>query len=615
MGTITYIRDTLRNIVSGLGTERDKSSHSEHRLVMYTDQQLLEIYRSSWLARKMVDLPAFDSVRKWRDWQGTAAHITLVEAEEKRLGLQAKILEAQIKARIFGGAGIYIGTEDGADPSVPLDIERIKKGGVKYLHVILGRDLQPAEPIKILTDPHFGRPEYYTMGTGPIAGAGPQTRIHPSRIIPFVGELHVDPERTVTALGLGWGDSILLSRMDALNQAESVAANVSSLVFEAKVDVVKVPDLMSHLADPVFRDRLVERFNLAAMAKGNNGVLMLDNEEDYQQKSASFATLPDLIDRFFQIASAAADIPATRFMAQSPAGMNATGESDLRNYYDNIAAMQNIELTPTIHPLDEALIRSALGTRPTDLHYIWSSLWQMSDKERAEIGKMNMEIIVGMNNTGLYPPEALANAGANMMVESSVMPGILEAIEKAGGLPDYDLGGDNDNDAGDGEDDEQTPRRVAANDATPKTLYVRRDVLNHQAIRDHYSAQGFDVTVQNLHVTVIYSDAPVDWFAVGDAWEEKIELPAGGARDHEFFGPPGLEDSPVLMISSRALKWRHEEFKGHGAETTFEEYQPHITLRYKDPSVGDTFKALEPYRGRIVLGPEIFEEVKENAGV
>ena len=83
-----------------------------------------------------------------------------------------------------------------------------------------------------------------------------------------------------------------------------------------------------------------------------------------------------MLDRFLQSVSGAADIPGTRLLGQSPAGMNATGESDLRNYYDRLQAMFR---------MDEALIRSALGSRPADVYYDWAPLWGMSEKEKADV--------------------------------------------------------------------------------------------------------------------------------------------------------------------------------------------------------------------------------------
>jgi phage-related protein (TIGR01555 family) len=105
------------------------------------------------------------------------------------------------------------------------------------------------------------------------------------------------------------------------------------MVFEAKVDIIKLPNFMASLGDERYKSKILERYTLANMAKGINGMLLLDSEEEYETKSASFAQLPEVLDRFLQIVSGAADIPATRLLGQSPAGMNATGESDLRNYY------------------------------------------------------------------------------------------------------------------------------------------------------------------------------------------------------------------------------------------------------------------------------------------
>src|SRR5690606_15495051 len=77
-----------------------------------------------------------------------------------------------------------------------------------------------------------------------------------------------------------------------------------------------------------------------------------------------------------------------------------------------------------------------------------------------------------------------------------------------------------------------------AKDAAPRTLYVRRDVLNVAAIQKWGAGQGFTDIVPDLHVTVAYSRKPVDWFKVGTSWTEKIEI-VGGPRLMESMGPDG----------------------------------------------------------------------------
>ena len=270
-------------------------------------------------------------------------------------------------------------------------------------------------------------------------------------------------------------------------------------------------------------------------------------------------------------------------------------------------------MTPAMYRMDEAIIRSALGARPPEVHYIWSSLWQISDKERADIGKTNAETIKTLNDTGLFPPEALANSGANMLVENSIMPGLEQAIEEAGGLPDYEMEAQ--------QEAEQERLRLEAGargrigqqpvgDAAPRTLYIRRDVLNVEDIRKWARSQGFETVQDGLHVTIIHTRTPLDWIKVGsgDEWagnEGKIEIAPGGPRLMERFG-----DAVVLQFASSRLTWRHEDIKRLGAQTDYPEYQPHITISWD--AAGVDLRAIEPYQGKIELGPEIFAPVKED---
>ena len=124
------IMDGLRNIVANLGTDRDKAAHSYYYNTTIADDQLVAMYRTSAIARNVVDMPAEDATREWREWQADAEQITAIEAEEKRLGLQGKTMQNLKRARLFGGAAIYIGTRD-LDASKPLDPARIGRASCR----------------------------------------------------------------------------------------------------------------------------------------------------------------------------------------------------------------------------------------------------------------------------------------------------------------------------------------------------------------------------------------------------------------------------------------------------------------------------------------------------
>ena len=131
------------------------------------------------------------------------------------------------------------------------------------------------------------------------------------------------------------------------------------------------------------------------------------------------------------IASGAADVPATRLLGRSPAGMDATGDGDVRNYYDRLAADQTLRLTPAMARLDEIIIRHTFGDRNHDIHYTWNSLWQMDDKEKADI---NLKIAKAHNfdvQAGLLPPAVLKKARESFLIDNAFMyPGIEAAIEE-----------------------------------------------------------------------------------------------------------------------------------------------------------------------------------------
>ena len=415
--------DKLSNLISGLGTSRDKASGTEYCDRSLTDADLTNAYRNAWLPRKIVEIPALDACRKWRQWSADAKQISAIEAEETRLGLRLKAREALTKARLYGGGGIIIG--DGSrDPSKPLDPATIGLGGIKYLAVISRQYLTSTELDMDPASKYWLKPKMYRLATG-----SDQVDIHPSRVVTFIGNDHPDPQ--LANPWQGWGDSVLKAAWEACLNSDSTLANVASLVFESKVDVISIPGLTDKVSDSDFREAIITRMTLAATGKGINGALLLDSEETYEQKSATFSGLDAIIDRFLQVVSGAADIPTTRLLGRSPAGMNSTGEGDLRNYYDSVQAIQELEIGPEMALLDECLIRSALGARPEEVHYNWASLWQTSDIERAEIGEKIAKTIETLAKTRLIPDDALAATAVNMLTEAGLAPGLEQAVEDA----------------------------------------------------------------------------------------------------------------------------------------------------------------------------------------
>lgn len=607
MGNDLLANDSLRSLTSGMGDPNfDKSASVYYGSHLLSDDMLLNAYRNSWVAKKVVNIPALDALRKGRDWQADQEAIKLIEKEERRLGFWQKMVECKTKARLWGGAAIVIGVEGNEPYSEPFDPEMVKKGGLPFLTVMTRRELMAGQLTTDPTSEFYSKPEFYE-----VSGHGEQhVKIHPSRLVVQLGEPHPDPWNAIGS-HVGWSDSCLQHVYTSLMNADAVPANVASLVFEANVDTFGVPDLMEKLSTKSYETRLLNRLTLANVSKSVNKALIHDTDEEIDRKQINFAGLPDVIQQFLLIVSGAADIPLTRFLGQTPSGLSSTGEGDMKNYYDRVTAIQELEIEPALWRCDEALLRSALGERPDDIFYEWTPLEQINEKDEAEIGLKNVQAAEILGRSGLFDPEELRDAVSNQLIENKFYPGLAEAMKRE---PDFDVFKTEEElamqqqllNGGSSEEDDPTP--VA--DAAPRTLYMRRDVLNAAEIIAHYRGQGVKKLYEpeSMHVTIVYSKTPVDWMKFGEPWNSKITVEPGGPRLHELFGSES--DVLVLQFASGELDYRHRVAREFGASSDHPEYQPHIslTLNGKDVDLDN----VEPWQGEIVLGPEIYQEIKQD---
>lgn len=649
--------DSLENLITGLGTAADKTTGVSFIFNEMSRQQLEMAFRSDWIARKCITIPAADATRQWRSWRSDGGDIEAIETLEKKTKLQSKLRTAITKARLYGGAALLIGVDQGVDMSRPLELEKVGKDSLEFIHVLTRWELSAGELEYDIASDNYGAPKYYTRA------AGDGSRIDPSRIIKFAGNEVPDPLQT-----MGWGDSILNVVHDAVIAAGLTCASGAQLVQETKMDVVYIPELTEALSNRDYESRLTKRFGLANQTKSLYNIMLLDAEEKWERITANFAGLPDVLKLYLLVACGAVDIPATRFLGQSPSGLSATGESDTRNYYDHVKAEQTTVYGVAMGPLDEILIRSATGTKdPGSITSEWNPLWQMGEEQRSTIIVQRANAFKIDHDTGLIPSEVLRDARINQLIEDGTYPGLEQILDDYGPLDPIDdnpepgavigpdgkpisptdpahpanqpkLGPDGKPLLGpDGKPLPAAPakkpspigdmasrvRRASTKnrkyqkmmDGVLRTLYVSRRVLNAGEIIKWAKAQGIPslMPASELHVTICYTRTPVDWALTGEAWGQdedgNMKIRPGGMRALQKFG-----NAVVLCFNSSDLAWRHCSLSNvSGATWDYAEYQPHVTLAYIGTE-DEPFEleGIEAYQGAIELGPEVFEEANGN---
>lgn len=365
--------DGLVNLVSGLGTERDKrfGNRFAYDTSFFDWAELEAAYTTNWLARMVVDAPVEDATREWRTFSCDEA-VEIAKAE-KKLRLQQIVQEGFKWGRLYGGAVILLVTDQALDK--PLEVKRIKKGALKKLLVIDRRYLSPldinfSEP---LAD-NFLLPERYTISGGSL-------RIHHSHMVRIPG---AKLPRALRDMNQGWDDSALRQCMEDLKDAVSAKGGIASLIQEANVDVITRQGLSDELATDYGTEVVTKRFQLAGALKAINRMLLLDGEEQYARNGAAFSGLGEILHTLMEWVSGAAQIPMTRLFGVQAKGLGDSGQGDMHNYHNSLRGKQESDYRDVLERVDEVMIRSALGDMPDEYEFEWNPLSQPSDLELAQ---------------------------------------------------------------------------------------------------------------------------------------------------------------------------------------------------------------------------------------
>lgn len=372
------------NMVSGLGTSRDKQAFGEYvSRNRMSVKALNNIYESDWIAERIITKPAYDAIRAgWYYSKLDEDTADLVINKSKDIDMQNVLLKVLSLSRLHGWAYIIIGANDSEDLSDELDLS---KGDLQFLTVLnreqCSEDKDGGYVNAALAKGSYNEPVFYNIGT-----YYDKKLIHHSRVI------RVDCPDPVGSIEDGKPTPILQRIEAVLKRVASSSANAGSLIYESKTDIFKVPHLLNNLGSrPAHTIKSIyHRFNSLATLKGNNGMIVMDTDEEYESKSFNFGGLSELMREFKVETAGAASMPYSILFGQSPAGLNSTGDFDMRSYYDSISIQQEHSLKRPIERII-ACILEVDGLDADDIGLTFNSLWQLDDKTRSEVEKNNAE--------------------------------------------------------------------------------------------------------------------------------------------------------------------------------------------------------------------------------
>lgn len=401
--------DGFRNLLKSFGGDNDTRTQTTYAFTARVSRlftTLEDLYATSWLAAKVVNIPVEDAFREGRT-------VKIENKNNKKaferfyVSLDRKI-ELGIKfARIFGGAALIIVS---SDDKLSEPINQMKQGDLINIAVVDASQLVPQQIERNPLNPNYLKAIEYAI-------VGSSQAIHPSRVIYIDGVTTTNREREINN---GFGSSVYERVYKNIEDASQTNSSIRNLVEQSNLDVLKMNGLNGAVKTNE-EDKIKERLMIVSQMKSILNTIAIDKEDDYVNISKNFSTLDSIQMNMFMLVSAGADIPFTRFMGKSAEGMSATGEGDLRNYYDSVKASIQVGQMVEIYDILDPIINQHLTGDNSVIDYEFNPLYQLSESEIATINKTLAETYAIYEDRGIVSSEA-----------------ILAELQKNGQFVDYD---------------------------------------------------------------------------------------------------------------------------------------------------------------------------------
>lgn len=385
--------DGYVNLLNKYGTKQDNSeAYKFEREPVIPDMQLTGLYEGNGLFSKIIDTPAEEALKHGFDLNLKSDELNaFVEDALDDLEWEEKAATAIKWARLYGGALIVMLIDDGRGLEEPVDWEHIRS--IDELRVYERSIVQPDYASLYQQDyggkgvgnrvSKFGQPEYYYVSS--IYGS---FKVHESRCLVFRNG--VLPEQTSNATYLFWGMPEYVRIRRALR--ETVTAHTDSVkLLERSVQAIySMKGLASLLTTDDGENQVLKRLQLVDTSRGLLNSIAIDSEgEQYDFKTFQFSGVKDVIDATCNMLSALTNIPQTILFGRSPAGMNATGDSDFESYYNFVEKIQRLMLKRNLRTLLDVVFRAGIASgdvaEEPDYKLEFNPLWSLSDTEQATV--------------------------------------------------------------------------------------------------------------------------------------------------------------------------------------------------------------------------------------
>lgn len=418
--------DGWGNVITGLGQiNRDKRLSSSHTTSLLTLEQLEDLWTNEPIAARLVEIFPEDMFREGFEIVTADSDPTVVEKLEdaiEALEVEEALELAACTERAMYGAGVYIGAVDGKTPDQPLNEGNIQS--IDHLTVYNSRELRPWVYYRDPTKPKVGEVSHFLLMPDSVSGSTTML-IHESRVIVFGGIKTTRRMQHTRGEADGWGTCMLQRIHERIRAVAGGWDAADALLQDFAQSVIRIKgfaDLVANNQDDLLRKRL------QALDLGRSVIrsMVMDTDEDYERKATPVAGLAEIVNCLVLPLCATAGIPVTRFMGLQPTGLNATGDADIRAYYDRVRSEQRKKIRPRLRRVIRLLMLAKNGpTQGKELEK-WKikfrSLYQLTPLEDADLRGKTADTDQKYIASGVLMPEEVTASrfGTEYSTETTV---------------------------------------------------------------------------------------------------------------------------------------------------------------------------------------------------
>ena len=396
----SYRSDGYVNMMNRYGTQKDSSEQYIFAQEPIVDDSELTInYEGNGIFAKIIDTPAEEAIKHGFELKGVTDEkiIKFYTEALDELDWEETAMTALKWSRLFGGSIAVMLINDGRGLEEPVNWRAIRS--IDDIRVYDRSVIQPDYQSMFTYDPknpfgsrasRLGTPEFYDINS-----RFGSFRVHDSRCLVFTNG--VLPENCSNSNYLMWGMPEYVRINRAIKNAEIAHGTAPKMLDRSVQAVYRMKGLSELMMTEEGEDLALRRLQVIDMARGLLNSIAIDSEgEDYDFRSFSYAGVKDVIDTTCNFLSAVTSIPQTVLFGRSPAGMNATGQGDMENYYNYVERIQKRVVRKNLRYLLSIIFQAGKHTGEIDkvpkIDIEFSPLWSMTETEKVALAQQKAQV-------------------------------------------------------------------------------------------------------------------------------------------------------------------------------------------------------------------------------